>query len=83
MWASKQISQLSQFYPGIIIEKQSPEMNVYRLPLNLIVSKNPLYIRIDCPKQFPSKRPNLVVLARVVHSDINPVTKVVQIPQLE
>lgn len=50
MWAKKQLDQLSAFYPGVIIEKQSAEMNVYRLPLNLLVSKNPLYIRIDCPK---------------------------------
>jgi hypothetical protein len=38
MWANNQISQLSSYYPGIIIEKQSQEMNVYRMPLNLIVS---------------------------------------------
>jgi ubiquitin-protein ligase len=41
------------------------------------VSKTPLYIRIDCPKLFPTIKPNLVVLARVIHPDIDPLTKVI------
>jgi|APCry1669190119_1035276.scaffolds.fasta_scaffold24062_1 hypothetical protein len=80
MWAKMQLDQLASFYPGIVVEKQSAEMSVYRIPLSLLVSKNPLYIRIDCPKSFPSQRPNLVVLARVIHNDINPVTKVISNP---
>ena len=49
----------------------------------LAVSKTPLFIRIDCPKSFPQQRPNLVVLARVVHPAINPKTKVVSTQLLQ
>lgn len=49
----------------------------------LAVSKTPLYIRIDCPINFPSQRPHLVVLARVYHSIVNDVTKVISIPLLD
>jgi ubiquitin-protein ligase len=41
----------------------------------LQVSKTPLYMRIDCPKMFPTQKPNIVILARVVHKDLHPKTK--------
>ena len=49
----------------------------------LQVSKTPLFIRIDLSPNFPVQKPNLVVLARVLHDDINPRTKVVSNKHLD
>ena len=72
-----------QFYPNVELEKQTAEVDSYRVPLTLAVSRTPLYIRIDCPRAFPQQRPNLIVLARAVHDDINPKTKVINTPLLQ
>lgn len=72
MWARNQLGQLMQYYPNVILEKQTAEVDSYRVPIMLTVSRNPLYIRIDCPKLFPTKRPTLIVLARVFHDVIHP-----------
>ena len=60
-----------------------PEMYQYRLPLTLRVSEVPLWLGIDCPRNFPISRPNLVVLARVVHKDVHPQTKVISTVMLD
>lgn len=82
-WARVQLHQLMQFYPNVILEKQTAEVDSYRVPIMLAVSRTPLFIRIDCSKDFPQRRPNLVVLARVVHSEIHPKSKVVNTQLLQ
>ena len=49
----------------------------------LNVSRTPLYIRVDCPNNFPSSKPNIVVLARVVHDNVHPTSKAVNVSQLQ
>ena len=82
-WARHQIQTLMQFYPGVVVHEQTQDMTKYRVPLTLAVSKTPLFIRIDCPAAFPQQRPNMVVLARVMHSDIHPQSKVISNRQLD
>jgi len=65
------------------MERNTPEMTSYRVPLMLSVSKTPLYIKIDCPPNFPISRPNMIVLARVMHKDVHPKTKVISSAGLE
>jgi ubiquitin-protein ligase len=55
----------------------------YRVPLTLAVSKTPLFLRIDLPANFPISKPHLVVMSRVVHENIEPVSKSIIIPMLE
>ena len=82
-WARQQVHQLMQFYPNLVLEKQTAEGDSYRVPITLAISRTPLYIRIDCPKAFPQQRPNLVVLARVVHPEIHPKSKVINTQLLQ
>ncbi|CDW85849.1 UNKNOWN [Stylonychia lemnae] len=48
---------------------------IYRIPLQLAVSKTPLYIRVEFPPLYPSQAPFIQVLARVIHQDLHPQTK--------
>jgi ubiquitin-protein ligase len=72
-----------QFYPGVTYHANQQGIDQYRCPLTLSVSKTPLFIRIDLPPTFPVQRPNLVVLARVLHDTIDPRTKVIANKQLD
>ena len=85
IWARYQIQQLQAYYPGLQLDRQTPEVTCYRLPLLLSSSKSrtPLYLRLDCPANFPIQRPQVAVMARVLHPSVHPKTKVVSSPQLE
>lgn len=67
----------------MVLDKQTPEANSYRISMMLNVSQTPLYVRIDCPRNFPTQKPNIVVLARVVHRDLHERTNCVHNPYLD
>ncbi len=46
MFKQKQITDLMAFYPNSTVLKKTTEEEEYLIPLNLSVSKTPLYIRV-------------------------------------
>ena len=47
------------------------------VPIQLIVSTTPLFLKVDLSNNFPIQPPKLVIMAKVLHSLITPKTKVV------
>lgn len=65
------------------MEQQQNGYVHWRLPLTLSISKTPLFIRIDCPPNFPVMKPKFIVLAKVNHPDIHPTSKEIHSPLID
>jgi ubiquitin-protein ligase len=55
--------------------ERSPLKEEFKVPIKIQVSKTPLIIKLEVPGGFPHQPPTIQVMARVLHKEIDPVTK--------
>jgi len=69
-----QVSALRTDFPQMVILKQTEATTEYRVPLQLSVSPQPLYIKVTLGQTFPATKPTIAVMSRVSHQNIEPNT---------
>eukprot|EP00347_Sterkiella_histriomuscorum_P005875 403354943 len=69
-----QLQSLMKEYPQTAMHKKSDSHEEHKVPLQLKISSQPLYIKVQLSNDFPLTKPNIIVLSRVSHPNIEPNT---------
>ena len=69
-----QMQKLMNAFPQTAFHKETANGKEYRVPIQLSVSPQPLFVKLTLGPQFPYVKPIIQAMARVTHPNIEPRT---------